>query len=205
MLARFSPYWLWALLSVFPVLWAEKVLTSQNPKIFHILVHPTGEWSARLLILTLAITPLTLLFKGNGLVRWLKANRRYFGVAAFAYAAIHTLFYLIDKGSLGRIVGELPRLYIWTGWIAFAIFVPLAATSMDWAVRRLGPRWKSLQRWSYLAAVLTLIHWASLHNWTSPLMALVHFAPLVALETYRVWYWQARNRSRTAAGTNRSA
>jgi methionine sulfoxide reductase heme-binding subunit len=203
MLARLSPYWLWAVLAVFPALWGIEALTSDHERIIHILVHPTGEWSARLLILTLAITPLALLFKGNPFVRWLKANRRYFGVAAFAYALMHTVFYLIDKSSLARVVTELPRFYIWTGWLAFLIFLPLAATSMDYAVRKLGPRWKSLQRWSYAVALLTLVHWASLHDWNHPMNAILHFAPLIALEAYRLWYWNVR--SPTPAAGRRSA
>jgi methionine sulfoxide reductase heme-binding subunit len=196
--ARVSPYWLWGLLGVFPAVWGFEALTSDNARIFHILVHPTGEWSARLLILTLAITPLTLLFRGNGVVRWLRANRRSFGVAAFAYAAMHVAFYLIDKSSLARVAADVPRLYIWTGWLAFAIFIPLAATSMDLALRKLGPRWKSLQRWTYVAAVLTLVHWASLHDWGHPMAAVLHFAPLAALESYRIWYWYLRPRAPVA-------
>jgi sulfoxide reductase heme-binding subunit YedZ len=129
---------------------------------------------------------------------WLKKNRRYFGVAAFAYAAAHTVFYLIDKASLDRVLTELPRFYIWTGWVAFALFLPLALTSMDHFVRRMGPRWKQLQRLTYPAAALTLLHWAALHDWRHPTAALVHFAPLIGLEAYRIWYWYLRPRPATA-------
>lgn len=194
MLKRLSPYWLWALLSVPPVIWTYTALTSTNPRIVHILVHPTGEWAARILILTMMISPLLLVFKGWRGPRWLRKNRRYFGVAAFGYSALHTVLYLIDKGSLDRVIDELPRVYIWTGWVAFAIFIPLAVTSMDSFVRLMGPWWKTLQRTTYAAAVLTLLHWASLHNWSHPTVAIVHFLPLVALETYRIWYWYLRPR-----------
>lgn len=193
-MSRFSPYWLWLVLALPGLGMAYELATTTNPRIYHILVHPTGEFSARFMILSMMATPLMLLFKGWRGPRWLKKNRRYFGVAAFAYAAAHTVFYLIDKATLDRVIGELPRLYIWTGWIAFAIFIPLAATSMDYFVRIMGPRWKSLQRWTYGAAVLTLVHWASLHDWGHPEVAFVHFAPLIALEAYRVWYWYLRPR-----------
>ena len=126
-------------------------------------------------------------------------NRRYFGVAAFGYALLHTVFYIIDESTLARMIAELPRLYIWTGWLAFAIFIPLAVTSMDYFVRRMGTAWKSLQRWTYAAAVLTLVHWAALHNWENPTGAIVHFAPLAALEAYRVWYWYGRQSRRPTA------
>ncbi|MDK3074603.1 ferric reductase-like transmembrane domain-containing protein [Sedimentitalea sp. JM2-8] len=198
MFKRYHPYPLWGLLSLFPAFWAYQAATSSNERILHILVHPSGEWAARLLILTLAITPLAMIFRGSDVTRWLKKNRRYFGVAAFAYAAVHSAFYLADKASLDRVVSELPRLYIWTGWLAFLIFIPLAATSADWAMRRLGPQWKSLQRWTYAAAVLTLVHWASLHDWGHPLVAVLHFAPLAALEGWRMWYWWNRHRPATA-------
>jgi sulfoxide reductase heme-binding subunit YedZ len=80
-------------------------MTSTNPKIFHMLVHPTGEWSARLLIVTMMITPLAMLFRGKNWTRWLKKNRRYFGVASFAYGVLHLIFYAIDKGTVARMVG----------------------------------------------------------------------------------------------------
>lgn len=196
---RLSPYWLWLLLAVpaFPIIY--DAVASTNPRVFHILVHPSGEWSARLLIVALCATPLALLLRGRSFPRWLVRNRRHFGVAAFAYAGLHTLFYILDKATLDSIVGELPRLYIWTGWLAFAIFIPLAVTSADWAVRRLGRWWKPLQRWSYAAALLTLVHWAALHGWGNPTAALLHFAPLAALTGYRVWYRFLRPRQQRTA------
>ncbi|MFW2543234.1 sulfite oxidase heme-binding subunit YedZ [Primorskyibacter sp. 2E107] len=198
-MTRLNPYWLWALLALPPLYWSYQALSSDNARIIHILVHPTGEWSARLLIITMMATPLVMLFKGWRGPQWLKKNRRYLGVAAFGYAALHTLFYLTDKGSLDTIVAEVPRFYIWTGWIAFTIFIPLAITSMDYFVRVMGPRWKTVQRFTYAAAVLTLLHWASLHNWGHPMGAVVHFAPLAALEVYRIWYWVNKRRMRRAA------
>lgn len=194
MLSRLSPYWLWLVLSLpaFGIL--NSAFTDTNPRIFHILVHPSGEFAARFMIIAMMATPLAMLLKGWRGPIWLKKNRRYFGVAAFAYALLHTIFYLIDKATLVRVIGELDRLYIWTGWLAFLIFIPLAVTSMDYFVRAMGPRWKTLQRWTYPAAVLTLIHWAALHNWGSITPALVHFGPLIALTAYRLWYWYIRPR-----------
>ncbi len=108
------------------------------------------------------------------------------GVAAFAYAVFHTVLYIIDMGSLRAILGEALALGIWTGWLAFFIFVPLAATSNDWSVQRMGPAWKTLQRWVYLAALGTLLHWIFVHNNIGP--AFVHFLPLAGLEAYRIWF-----------------
>ena len=108
MLSRLSPWWLWAVLSILPAIWIGQAFTSANPRIIHILVHPTGEFAARLLIVTLMITPLTMLFKGTGFARWLRKNRRYFGVAAFGYAALHTLFYLVDKAAVATVIATNP-------------------------------------------------------------------------------------------------
>ena len=95
-------------------------------------------------------------------------------------------------------MADLPKFYIWTGWIAFLIFVPLAITSSDYFVRKMGRTWKTLQRWTYAAAVLTLLHWAALHDWGGLAPALVHFVPLGLLEGYRVWYWYLRPRPQVA-------
>lgn len=176
-----SPYLLWLVLAIPAIGMTFDALTSTNPRVFHILVHPSGETSARLLIILMMATPLAMLLKGWRGPQWLKRNRRYLGVASFA-----------------TIVDELPRLYIWTGWIAFLIFVPLALTSMDYFVRKMGTWWKWLQRWTYAAAVLTLVHWAALHNWNGLAPAMIHFGPLIALEAYRVWCWYLRLRPQVA-------
>ncbi len=121
-----------------------------------------------------------MLLRGWRGPQWMKRNRRYLGVAAFGYALLHTILYLIDKAALDPVLSDLPKLYIWTGWIAFLIFVPLAITSNNWFIRKMGTWWKWLQRWTYAAAVLTLAHWAALNDWGGIAPALVHFGPLIA-------------------------
>ena len=187
-MAKFHPYWLWLLLSVPGLGFAFLLASSSDPRIMHQLVHPTGEFSARFLIIAMMATPLSLLFKRRGFSRWLVKNRRYFGVAAFGYAFFHTVLYLLDKRNFNSIWGEAFKLSIWTGWVAFIIFVPLAFTSFDYFVRRMGQNWKRLQRFTYFAALLTLVHWAALHDWGGIAPALVHFAPLILLQSYRLWY-----------------
>ena len=180
-----SPYFLWALLCI-PAIPMTAGVFSGDPKIFHQLLHPTGEFSARFMIIAMMATPLTIALPGWRGPRWLVRNRRYFGVAAFIYALAHTVFYLIDVGVAGA-MDQATKLSIWTGWLAFLIFVPLAVTSNNKAVRAMGPAWKRLQRWVYGAAVLTLLHWAALHDWGGVGPALVHFGPLAALSVWRVW------------------
>ena len=148
------------------------------------LIHPTGEFAARFMILAMAITPLRTAFPGARWLTWLARRRRALGVAAFTYALAHTILYLVDMETLKNILAEFWALGIWTGWAAFAIFIPLAATSNEISVRVLRRRWKSLHRLVYAAAVLTLVHWLFVHNNLGP--ALVHFVPLAMLEAYRI-------------------
>lgn len=197
MLSRLSPYWLWLVLAL-PALAMIPDLAGGDDRALHHLLHPTGEFAARFMILSMLATPLMMLTKGARWARWLRANRRYFGVAAFAYAALHTLFYVLSTSGFDRILAQATQFDMATGWLAFALFLPLAATSMDYAVRKLGTRWKQVQRLTYAAAALTLLHWASLHGWREIPPALVHFTPLAVLTLYRLWWLYLRPRNRPA-------
>ena len=196
--ARLSPYWLWLLLAL-PAMGMISPFFDENTRALRGVLHGSGEFSARFMIISLMATPLMLSTKGSRFARWLRNNRRYFGVAAFAYAAVHTAAYLIGEASLARILAEATEFDLLTGWLAFALFIPLAATSMDFAVRKMGLWWKWLQRWTYGAAVLTLLHWASLHNWNGWVAPAVHFAPLAALTLYRLWWMHLRVRPQATA------
>ncbi|SDY85073.1 sulfoxide reductase heme-binding subunit YedZ [Citreimonas salinaria] len=158
-------------------------------------VNPSGALSAFLLIFALLATPLRRVWPQAGVARWLLRNRRYLGVAGFGYALLHTLFYVVDAGSAGRVIADLPRLDIWTGWVSLMILVPLAATSSGAAVRRLGRWWKPLQRWTYAAALLGLLHALSLNEWEDPVEPLVVAAPLIALQVWRVLGHRRRPRA----------
>ncbi len=148
------------------------------------LVAPSGEWSARLLIAALMLTPLRLLLPRVRAITWLAAHRRAIGVAAFCYAVLHLGFYVADLGAVAAILDELALPGIWTGWAALLLMVPLAATSNDRAVRAMRVGWKRLQRLAYPAALLTLAHWIIVHDGLTD--ALAQAAPLLLLELYRV-------------------
>ena len=148
------------------------------------LVPATGEWSARLIIVALMLTPLARLFPGKPVIRWLLRHRRSFGVAAFAYAVLHLLFYGLDMESVANMVAELPAPAIWTAWLAFLCLVPATLASSDAAMRTLGRWWKTIQRFAYPAAILTLIHWLLVHDGKTE--ALLHFAPLAVLQLLRI-------------------
>ena len=147
------------------------------------MLHPTGEWAARLMIIAMVLSPLVSLLGPRPWLNWLVQRRRALGVAAFVYSVLHLLFYLIDMGNLEDILAEFWALGIWTGWAAMLLFVPLALTSNDSSMRRLKAGWKQLQRLVYPAAVLVLVHWIFIHNNLIP--ALVHFVPLVLLVAAR--------------------
>jgi sulfoxide reductase heme-binding subunit YedZ len=147
-------------------------------------IHATGEFSARLLIITLAVTPLRLMFPRSRWTIWLLQNRRYFGVAAFAYAMPHLVAYLWKLASVAKVLEEGAEPGMWTGWIALIIFLALAITSNNFSTRKLGQRWKTLHRLVYLAAILTFVHWVLVAF--DPMSGLVHAGVLIALETYRV-------------------
>ena len=194
------PYTFWALLSI-PAVPMLIALSTGDAEAVKTILFPSGEFAARFMIFSLMITPLMMLFKGWRGPRWLMKRRRCIGVAAFAYAALHTALYLIDRGAVVISGGELSRTLIWSGWFAFLIFVPLAITSTDAWVRKLGPKWKTLQRFVYGAAVLTLLHWAAVKDWEGLTPALVNFAPLGFLVVYRLWYNLNRQRMRANAAT----
>ena len=143
------------------------------------MLHPTGEWSARMMIAAMLLGPLAGVIGPRGWLRWLLARRRALGVAAFGYAVLHLIFYVIDMGSVAAMLDELPIKSIWTGWAALALMLPMALTSNAAAMRALKRGWKQVQRLAYPAAVLTLLHWLWVHDGATA--ALVHFAPLALI------------------------
>ena len=148
------------------------------------LYHPSGEMSVRLMILALLPGPLTDALGPNRFLRGWLAIRRNLGVAAFLYALLHLVFYVLDMQLVSAMVSELAIPGIWTGWLAFALLLVPAAISFDAAMRRLGRRWKQLQRLVYPAFLLALIHWLLLDWAWGP--ALVHLAPLLMAWTLRM-------------------
>ncbi len=182
---RVSAYLLWAVLSLPAVPMLIGLGTGRQD--IDLLLHPSGEFSARLMLVALMITPLRMMFPRVRWIGWLARHRRSLGVAAFVYAALHTLIYIVDMETVRNILAEFGALGIWTGWLAFVLFVPLVATSNNASVHRLGQNWKALHRLVYPAAVLTLVHWMFVHN--NLTVALLHFVPLALLELYRLGIW----------------
>jgi sulfoxide reductase heme-binding subunit YedZ len=118
----------------------------------------TGVLTLIFLFITLAVTPLRKLFGWNSLIRF----RRMLGLYAFFYAVIHLVTYSIfDKSlDLREIVGDVwQRPFIAVGMLAFAMLVPLAVTSTNGMLKRLGGKnWARLHKLSYVVAVLGVLH-----------------------------------------------
>ena len=180
-------YILWLILALPGILATKSYL--EGTMNYDMIMHVTGEFAGRFLAISLIATPIALMFPKSRVSRWLVRNRRFIGVSAFVYTLLHTIFYVLEY-PFGQILSEFPQIAILTGWIAFFIFIPLAITSTDAAVKRMGPAWKKLQRWVYLAGVMAFAHWALLGlqgEHASMGGALFHFAPVMVLQVYRVW------------------
>lgn len=180
-------YMLWLILAIPGILGTINYIKGKLD--YGMIMHITGEFAGRFLAISLMATPIALMFPKGKVSKWLIRNRRFIGVSAFAYTLLHTVFYVLEY-PYTQLLEEFPDLSILTGWISFFIFIPLAITSTDAAVKRMGPKWKQLQRWVYLAALMAFIHWALLGlqgEHASMGGALFHFIPVMALQIYRVW------------------
>lgn len=121
------------------------------------LVHATGEWSMRLLLATLAVTPLRRVANWPKLINL----RRMLGLSALAYALAHLALYVTDQNfDLVKVVSEIAlRFYLTIGFVALAGLVLLGWTSTDAAIRRMGQAWNRLHRIVYGIAALGLLHY----------------------------------------------
>jgi sulfoxide reductase heme-binding subunit YedZ len=128
-----------------------------NP--IEVITRATGEWTLILLLVTLAVTPLRRLTGLN----WLLRLRRMLGLTAFFYACLHLVTYLwLDQFfDLAAIVKDIiKRPFITAGFTAFLLLLPLAITSTDAMVRRLGGRrWLALHRLAYPATAIGVLHY----------------------------------------------
>ncbi len=121
------------------------------------LTHRTGDWTLRLLLITLAVTPLRQTLGWTALMRL----RRMLGLFGFFYACLHLTVYLwldqfFDWGEIAADIAERP--YITVGFAAFVALIPLAATSTRGMVRRLGRHWVRLHKAIYAIAILGVLH-----------------------------------------------
>ncbi len=144
------------------------------------ITRASGDWTLYFLCLTLAVTPLRRLTGLN----WLLKLRRMLGLFTFFYASLHFVCFIwfdhfFDLAEMAKDVVKRP--FITVGFTAFLLLLPLALTSSDAMVRRLGRNWARLHRLVYLVAVLAILHFwwmrAGKNNFAEPLL----FGAIVAL------------------------
>lgn len=155
---------------------------SLGPNPVEALSHESGSWALRLLLVTLAITPLCRI------TGWRRPVllRRMLGLFSFFYACLHFLVWLwLDQefawGSMLSDIAKRP--YITVGFLSFLILTALAITSNVFSMGRLGLRWKALHRLVYAAALLAVLHfiWLVKADLLQPLIYLGVFTLLMLL------------------------
>ncbi|MEE4120503.1 MAG: protein-methionine-sulfoxide reductase heme-binding subunit MsrQ [Paracoccaceae bacterium] len=156
------PDWPLYVLGVIPVIWIYwRGITGQlgvDP--VKVIEHRLGLWALWLLLAGLAISPLAN-WTGLRLVKF----RRAVGLLAFFYVLVHLLTWLVlDVQILAQVWADiLKRPYITIGMAGFVLMIPLAATSNNWSIRRLGAAgWQRLHRLTYAVVLLGALHYVML-------------------------------------------
>jgi sulfoxide reductase heme-binding subunit YedZ len=156
----------------------------------------TGDWTLYLLCITLSITPLRRLSGWT----WLIALRRMMGLFTFFYASLHFLAFLwfdhfFDVQAM--LLDVVKRPFIAMGFATFLFLLPLAITSTNKMMRKLGKRWKTLHQLIYLIIIMGLLHFwwmrAGKQNFAQPLLITV--IALVLLGSRLVTWWQNKNKA----------
>lgn len=146
----------------------------------------TGSWTFNLLLLTLCISPLRALTQ----MHWLLRLRRLLGLFTFFYAVLHLLIFIgVDHDFVAEAIARdvFKRPYVSLGFAAFLLLIPLAITSGQWAVRRLGGRrWQELHRNIYLIGILASAHYLWLAKNEQWLWAIASSAAMGLLIGWRV-------------------
>ncbi len=174
-------------LSLLPFVWllAGTMSDTLGTNPVETLTHETGEWALRFLLITLAITPLRQLSGQSALLRL----RRMLGLFAFFYAMLHFITYVwLDQFfDWMEILADIPRRpFITVGFLALLLLVPLALTSTNSMMKRLGRRWKTLHKLVYIIPVLAILHflWLVKADTREPA---IYFAVFLLLMGFRAW------------------
>ncbi len=188
----------WLKLAVFPLcllplalLAADAYRDALGANPIEVITHSTGTWTLVFLLLTLCITPLRRITGVNALIKL----RRMLGLFAFFYACLHfvTYFWLDQFFDWPAIVKDvIKRPFITVGFTSFILLLPLAATSTQGMIRRLGGRrWQWLHRLVYVIAIGGVVHylWLVKKDLTQPL---IYAAVLGLLLGYRLFHrWRS--------------
>ena len=172
------------ILSLVPIFYIiYQILTNQlGPEPIKDITHHTGKWTLYFIVITLAMTPLKKMTKSNIWINY----RRMFGLFIFFYASIHLMTYVgldyrFDLASIGDDI--IKKKYIFIGFSAWLLLIPLAITSNKRMMKILKNKWKKLHRLIYLISLCGAIHylWLVKRDLTEPLIFLTVILILLAL------------------------
>jgi methionine sulfoxide reductase heme-binding subunit len=158
----------------------------------------TGATTLNLLTISLAITPVRRTIKP---LAWIGPWRKLIGLFAFFYATLHLFTYiaLYAGFNVHAMIGDIAkRRYITMGLLAWLLLLPLAATSFNWAIRKMGgKRWKRLHKLVYVAAVCGIIHywWQVKPGVLSPMSNTIILAVLLAARPVLDWMQDRKPRA----------
>lgn len=166
------------------------VTNTLGPDPTHTITFATGRTTLRLLLISLAITPLRRLWPR---LSWLIRFRRLLGLFAFFYATLHLMTWIalyanFDPNAMSADI--LKRRYVTAGMAAWLLLLPLAATSTNWAIRKLGGKnWNRLHRLVYFAAIAGVIHywWQVKSGVLTPIGVTVILAALLLARPLLTW------------------
>jgi sulfoxide reductase heme-binding subunit YedZ len=191
--------WLACLVPLGRLVWGA-VTNTLGPDPIANITFTTGSTTLNLLTISLALTPVRRLIPE---LSWLVKFRRLIGLFAFFYATLHLATYValyagFDLHAMAADIAK--RRYITMGLAAWLLLLPLAATSTNWAIRKMGGKnWNRLHRLVYLAAVCGVIHywWQVKPGVLSPLSITLMLALL--LISRPIWTWNQRRKLRLRA------
>ena len=171
-------------LSLVPIFYIiYQILTNQlGPEPIKDITHHTGKSTLYFIVITLAMTPLKKITKLNIWINY----RRMFGLFIFFYASVHLMTYVgldyrFDLASIGDDI--IKKKYIFIGFSAWLLLIPLAITSNKRMIKILKDKWKKLHRLIYLISLFGTIHylWLVKRDLTEPLIFLTVILILLAL------------------------
>jgi|TARA_R100000049_G_C1935632_1_gene79484 sulfoxide reductase heme-binding subunit YedZ len=197
---RRIPAWVIYAMAPLPVVWLvwQGFIGGLGVEPIRALEHELGEIGLQLLLAGLCVTPLRR-YLGLNLLKF----RRALGLVAFFYITLHLLVWLVlDVQIPAQIWADIvKRPYITVGMLAFVLMVPLALTSNNASVRRLGARWRRLHWLTYPVAVFGALHFVLLAKGfqIEPLIYLALALLLVALRGRGLWPWPVKPRGRAQA------
>jgi len=173
-------------LSLLPILiiFYQIIFNQLGPEPVKEITHVTGNWTLRFIIITLAMTPLQKFTKLNFWISY----RRMFGLFVFFYASAHMMTYVgidyrFDWSSIGDDI--VKKKFIFAGFLAWLLLVPLALTSSKRMIRLLRDKWKKLHKLIYIISLLGIIHYLWLVKVVT-IEPLIYLIIIVILLTLRV-------------------